>query len=80
MTLGPYRLFTTANRRLNVSVLWAWYDGWIGYYWDAANWTLYLCPIPWLVLRFDTKWDGRELLRALQNSPFEDADFEEPQP
>jgi len=25
-----------------------WYDGWVGYYWDKKNRTLYLFPIPYV--------------------------------
>lgn len=33
-------------------VIIAWYDLWIGAYWDIGHRTLYICPLPMLVLRF----------------------------
>lgn len=30
----------------------AWYDMWIGLYWDVGYRTLYICPLPMIVLRF----------------------------
>ncbi len=29
-----------------------WYDLWVGAFWDAKRRTLYVCPLPTLVLRF----------------------------
>lgn len=34
-------------------VFWAWYDLWIGAYWDIGHRTLYICPLPTVVLRFE---------------------------
>lgn len=36
----------------------AWYDMWIGAYWDAGHRTLYICPLPMVVLRF--QFPGRK--------------------
>ncbi len=36
---------------MKVRVYWAWYDLWIGAYWDRRGRTLYLCPLPTLVIR-----------------------------
>lgn len=33
--------------------LFAWYDLWIGFYWDRKNKTLYFCFLPTLVLVVD---------------------------
>lgn len=30
----------------------AWYDMWIGAFWDAAKRVLYVCPLPCLLLKF----------------------------
>jgi hypothetical protein len=31
---------------MKISPVFAWYDFWIGVYWDAAKWCLYILPIP----------------------------------
>jgi hypothetical protein len=31
----------------------AWYDLWIGFYWDRSRRRLYFCPLPCCVFRFD---------------------------
>jgi hypothetical protein len=33
---------------MKVNFFWRWYDLWVGFYWDAANRTLYCCPLPTL--------------------------------
>lgn len=71
-----HRILTLGKWRVNISVFWAWYDGWVGYYWDSLNWTLYICPIPWLVFRFDTKMTGAEFVEALEKSPLSDESLE----
>jgi hypothetical protein len=37
---------------LRYSIRFAWYDLWVGAYWDAKAKTLYVCPLPCIVLRF----------------------------
>jgi len=36
---------------MSVRVLFAWYDFWLGWYWDRAGRVLYVCPFPMLVVR-----------------------------
>lgn len=31
-------------------IYWAWYDMWVGAYWDRKNRVLYVCPIPCLII------------------------------
>ena len=40
---------------MKVRIFFAWYDFWIGMYWDRKNRVLYICPIPMVVVevRFD---------------------------
>ena len=42
------------RKRFEIGIIAAWYDGWVGYYWDKKNTTLYLLPLPMLgvVIRF----------------------------
>lgn len=30
----------------------AWYDIWVGFYYDIGHKTIYVCPLPMVVLRF----------------------------
>lgn len=32
--------------RLRVRLFFAWYDLWVGAYWDRDTRTLYVCPVP----------------------------------
>lgn len=34
-----------------VHVFFAWYDCWIGVYWDRTRKVLYICPLPMLCVR-----------------------------
>lgn len=36
---------------MRISVFIAWYDLWIGAYWDRAKRTLYVCPVPCVVIK-----------------------------
>ena len=36
-------------------LIFAWYDLWIGFYYDVGHKTLYFIPIPCLVFRFELK-------------------------
>lgn len=35
---------------MRIRVRFAWYDLWIGAYWDRRDRVLYVCPLPTLVL------------------------------
>lgn len=34
-----------------IRVYFAWYDLWIGAYWSRKDRTLYVCPLPFVVIR-----------------------------
>jgi hypothetical protein len=37
---------------MKVSLFFAWYDFWVGAYYDRTNRVLYICPLPMVVLKF----------------------------
>ena len=46
-------------------VFFAWFDFWIGAYYDVGHRTLYICPLPTLVLRFEFIGDKDETKHRL---------------
>lgn len=47
-----------------IKLFFAWYDCWVGWYWDRSQRALYLCPLPMLCLMVklprrihDYEWD-----------------------
>lgn len=40
---------------MKISVFFAWYDMWIGAYWDKSKRILYICPIPCVVIKIDRR-------------------------
>lgn len=38
-----------------MKIRFAWYDMWIGAYWDRQRRILYVCPLPMLLLEFGGK-------------------------
>ncbi len=40
---------TPANK-FRITIFWAWYDSWIGAYWNKSRRILYICPFMWIVI------------------------------
>ncbi len=40
---------------IKVTVFFAWYDFWIGLFWDSKKRVLYFCPIPCVVFKFEKR-------------------------
>lgn len=38
---------------MTVSMFLAWYDFWVGLYWDRKNRALYICPLPCVVIKIE---------------------------
>lgn len=45
----------TLIERRRVSVRFAWYDLWVGAYWDRKARVLYLCPLPCVLVTVQPK-------------------------
>jgi len=41
---------------MTVRVMFAWYDFWIGFYWDRNKKVLYICPLPMMAIRISFPW------------------------
>ena len=60
-----YGVWAQLSKRLFVG--WVWFDLWVGAYWDSKARSLYLCPLPTLVLRIDCATSKGELMEAKYN-------------
>lgn len=43
---------------MKVKLSFAWYDLWVGAYWDRKNRVLYVCPVPMVLVTIRTKEAG----------------------
>lgn len=46
---------------MKVKLFFAWYDFWVGFFWDSKKSRLYICPLPMCVICLDfgkEKQDG----------------------
>jgi hypothetical protein len=55
--------------RIRISFLFAWFDLWIGLYFDKKNHILYICPIPCCVIKLEITPRGRYWIRKLTAHP-----------
>lgn len=51
--------------RINLSVFFAWYDAWVGFYYDREKEVLYFCPLPMVVFQLDRKYNASEFVDIL---------------
>ena len=40
---------------MKFKLFWAWFDFWVGFYYDRKKSILYVCPLPTVVLAFSLK-------------------------
>ena len=45
---------------MKFKIFFAWFDFWVGFYYDIGHRTLYFCPLPTIVLRFEFKGNKDE--------------------
>ncbi len=48
--------------KFNIKFQFLWYDFWIGWYYDRANQTLYICPLPMCVIKV---WKAQKILSPI---------------
>ena len=36
---------------MSIQLMFAWYDFWVGLFWDRKARALYICPLPMIVIR-----------------------------
>lgn len=41
---------------MKIKVSFAWYDAWIGFYWDRKQKALYVCPVPMIAIKIWWPW------------------------
>lgn len=49
--LADCLIYLLMPRRSVLKVSFAWYDLWMGVYWDRRERALYICPLPTIVIR-----------------------------
>jgi hypothetical protein len=42
---------TEPTKKLKVNLFFAWYDFWVGFYYDRKQKVLYICPLPCVVIK-----------------------------
>jgi len=66
--------------RFRIKVFCAWYDGWIGYYFNRTDRALYLCPIPFVVLKLwrvpkpTIEWHEQEAMDSVHRLAYSSSD------
>lgn len=55
---------TSVIHRFSARLFFAWYDVWIGAYWDQKNRLLYLCPVPMFGVRITVPKSPTRRLRS----------------
>ena len=43
---------------MKVSMFFAWYDFWIGWFWDSKKRVLYICLIPMVVVKIEQRTES----------------------
>lgn len=55
---------TSVIHRFSARLFFAWYDVWIGAYWDQKNRLLYICPVPMIGVRITVPRSPTRRLRS----------------
>ncbi len=51
-------------KRIRIKIFWAWYDSWIGAYWNKDKRVLYICPLMWIVIAISIRPKEQEDIRC----------------
>jgi hypothetical protein len=54
---------------MKIRIFFAWYDFWIGLYWDRKDYSLYVCLIPTIVIRI---WNEKITKERIWNQILEE--------
>src|SRR5262245_49085614 len=56
---------------MKIRLFFAWFDLWVGFYWDRRARVLYVAPLPCFVFKVEGLTARRDLLRQMRHAEYE---------